>query len=251
LVICCLANGRAFLEGAPGGRVVAGQCAVLLLPSGTDLATRVPGDQQLAYFRLAVDPQSLAQDFGLAGGVEHLHQAVGGFRVFEFDAPMRRLQNDILALRLDRPGAVLRLEAASLQLLVAVLDRVLERPALPLPDDLLLRPREESRLHAARQLLGLRFDKPPTVAELARHVGTNPCKLNRGFKLLFGETVGECAMRLRMEQARRLLVDERLSVSEVSFKVGYQHHSSFTAAFSAHYGASPSAVAAAAHPKVH
>jgi AraC-like DNA-binding protein len=99
-------------------------------------------------------------------------------------------------------------------------------------------------VHAARRLVQLHFDRPPTLPELARRIGTNTNKLTQDFKALYGETIARYALRLRMENARRLLVDEGLPVSEVAYRVGYEHHSSFTGAFVGYWGASPSMIVA-------
>ena len=48
--------------------------------------------------------------------------------------------------------------------------------------------------------------------------------------------------RLRLERAHELLSSSGMQVSQVAHAVGYRHHSTFTAAFSSHFGVSPKSV---------
>lgn len=247
LILCALAAGCIYYDKPVQQRVVGGQCCASMATAGGVLGGYVPGLQHVSAVRIVVDTERLVADFRLPGGAARLRQAIGQLSVFDMDAATRRQVGEIIDLRPDRFGGVMRLEALTLQLVAAVVEQALGQSD---PIDAsetttgTLRPREERQLRVARQILDLHSGKPPTVAELARQVGSNPSKLMRGFKARFGETVAECALRLRMERARRLLVEDRLAVSEVGFRVGYQHHSSFTAAFTDYYGATPSAVAA-------
>jgi AraC-like DNA-binding protein len=99
--------------------------------------------------------------------------------------------------------------------------------------------REIARMHEARDLLLLRLDDPPTLAEVACAVGTNDFSLKRNFKAVFGQPVYGYLLNLRLSQASRLLLDTRLSVKEVATAVGYAHANHFSAAFRRAYGASP------------
>ena len=94
-------------------------------------------------------------------------------------------------------------------------------------------------IEKARDLLVSDLRHMMTIPELDRAVGTNTSKLKRGFKFLYGMTVFECGHRARMTRALELLGNERLSVNEVAFAVGYQHQTSFTASFREYFGFAP------------
>ena len=51
--------------------------------------------------------------------------------------------------------------------------------------------------------------------------------------------VGMSAMKRRMREAQQLLLAATLTVAQVAERVGYEHQSSFAAAFSSHVGMSP------------
>lgn len=94
-------------------------------------------------------------------------------------------------------------------------------------------------IEKARDLMVADLARMPTIPQLARAVGTNTSKLKRGFKFLCGLTIFEYGHRHRMNRALHLLVDERMAVNQVAGCVGYQHQTSFTAAFREHFGFTP------------
>jgi len=99
--------------------------------------------------------------------------------------------------------------------------------------------RDVRQLERARELLIADLSCPPTIAQLARAVGVNTSKLKRGFKYLNGTTIFEYAHQHRMERALHLLCEEHQPVGQVAEAVGYQHQTSFAAAFKAHFGFTP------------
>ena len=92
----------------------------------------------------------------------------------------------------------------------------------------------------ALERLSRQYREPPLFDQLAADLGTNPNKLKRAFKDVFGVTMASYCLERRMREAQQLLLEAKLSVAEVAERVGYGHQSNFTAAFSAHVGMSPS-----------
>lgn len=106
------------------------------------------------------------------------------------------------------------------------------------PDEI-LSSRDLMLMERARLMIDHDLKKTMTIPDLARAVGTNASKLKRAFKFLHGVTVFEYSLRRRMQEALRLLVDERQSVGQVAAAVGYQHQTSFTTSFRDFYGFAP------------
>ena len=79
-----------------------------------------------------------------------------------------------------------------------------------------------------------------TTSTLARRVGMSESKLKRAFKERFGTTVFEYGLECRMRHALELLRADSVSICQVAESVGYQHQTSFTAAFRDHFGFLPS-----------
>ncbi|NDJ18593.1 helix-turn-helix transcriptional regulator [Myxacorys almedinensis] len=104
-----------------------------------------------------------------------------------------------------------------------------------------LRGQDRDRIHAARSILLDNMEHPPSLLALARQVGLNDYKLKQGFREIFGTTVFGYLRSQRMERARQLLAQGKLSVSEVSRIVGYSSPTQFSLAFKRQFGVLPSA----------
>jgi AraC-like DNA-binding protein len=104
-----------------------------------------------------------------------------------------------------------------------------------------LRPRDVALAYAARELMDRQVAPVLPLPTLAHAVGSNRKTLNLIFRRVFGTTVAAYAVERRMHLAQALLLDGRMNIAQVGDRVGYQHQSSFTAAFRAHAGMSPRA----------
>jgi AraC-like DNA-binding protein len=102
-----------------------------------------------------------------------------------------------------------------------------------------LKPDDVDRIHYAREILLQRLDNPPSLIELARQVGLNDCTLKRGFRQVFGQTAFGLLHDYRLEQARQLLEERRLNVTEVARAIGFANRSYFASAFRKKFGVSP------------
>ncbi len=100
--------------------------------------------------------------------------------------------------------------------------------------------RDRQKLQEAHSLLQTRLDNPPSILELAQEVGLNDFKLKKGFKALFDNTVYGVVLDARLEKAKQLLMQGKLSVTQVSLQVGYSNHGHFSAAFKKRFGMTPS-----------
>lgn len=102
-----------------------------------------------------------------------------------------------------------------------------------------LKPDDVDRIHHAKDILTQQSDNPPLLLDLARQVGLNDCTLKRGFREVFGTTAFGYLHDYRLEQARQLLLENRLNVSEVAVQVGFGSCSYLSKVFRKKYGVSP------------
>jgi AraC family transcriptional activator of pyochelin receptor len=102
-----------------------------------------------------------------------------------------------------------------------------------------MEPLETDRIRRARDILCRDLESPPRLSDLAHTVGTNHSRLNRGFREVYGTTVFGYLRRKRLIEARRLIEIEDASVTEAALSVGYNSISSFSKAFSEHFGMRP------------
>lgn len=80
---------------------------------------------------------------------------------------------------------------------------------------------------------------PPLINELAVCAGMSPSKLKRLFKQIFGNSIFSYYQDFRMKEAARLLKEEKLSVSEVGYQMGFTNLSHFSRVFNEHLGMKP------------
>jgi AraC-like DNA-binding protein len=102
-----------------------------------------------------------------------------------------------------------------------------------------LKPDDVDRIHQAKTILLQHLNNPPSLIELARQVGLNDCTLKRGFRQVFGQTAFSLLHDYRLEQARQLLEERRLNVSEIAQTIGFANRSYFAAAFRKKFGVTP------------
>nr|WP_295924166.1 AraC family transcriptional regulator [uncultured Dyadobacter sp.] len=94
-------------------------------------------------------------------------------------------------------------------------------------------------VYAIRNRLQAHPGEPPHISVLAREAGMSEPKLRKLFKQTFGKGVFEYYQSLRMVEAARLLREDRLSVSEVGYRLGFTNLSHFSRVFEQYMGIKP------------
>lgn len=97
------------------------------------------------------------------------------------------------------------------------------------------------RLLQARQFIAANYASTPKMREVAAHVALSEYHFARLFKAAFGETVHQFGLRLRLDEARRLLEVTNTAVTDVAFAIGYRSLSAFNRAFRLRFGQTPTA----------
>ena len=95
------------------------------------------------------------------------------------------------------------------------------------------------RLWRARSLMDSSFDRPLNLEALSREACFSRFHFIRLFKRVFNKTPHQYLTEKRIERAKELLAQSRLSVTDVCLEVGFQSLGSFSALFHKHVGTSP------------
>jgi len=95
------------------------------------------------------------------------------------------------------------------------------------------------RIRRALEFIDHHYAEPLSLPQMAAHVGLSPTHFLRTFKAIMGRTPIEFLIRVRIREAKRLLGDVRLSVSEVGYRVGYNDPHYFARQFRSSDGLSP------------
>ena len=163
--------------------------------------------------------------------------AAGRIASFPLDHRIAGLVGDTIDSRLDGEMRVVQYAGRLAELVAYTLDAMQHKPSLR--GNALHRRRDVELAHTALEQLARDYRKPPLFADLAHQIGTNQNKLKAVFREAFGVTMAEYCLERRMREAQQLLLEATLTIAQVAERVGYEHQSSFTAAFRGHVGMSP------------
>ena len=83
------------------------------------------------------------------------------------------------------------------------------------------------------------YREPLSLEELAKHFHFNPSYLSTFFSKHMKQGFNEYLQKIRIEQAKKLLIDSNISISSISERVGYSDPSYFTKVFRKMEGVSP------------
>ena len=162
---------------------------------------------------------------------------VGRIASFPVDHRVAALVADTLDSQLHGELRTLQIAGRVAELVAYAVDAMIghagQRSAM------LPRRRDLDLAQEARRRLDHDYRRPPPFGALAREVGTSQNKLKAVFKAAFGVTMAEYCLERRIREAQQLLLEAALTIAQVAERVGYEHQSSFTAAFRGHVGMSP------------
>ena len=99
--------------------------------------------------------------------------------------------------------------------------------------------RDVEAVYKVKEKLLERLGDPPVIADLAAVAGMSPSKLKRLFRQIFGNSIFSYYQEFRMKEAARLLKEEKLSVSDVGYRMGFTNLSHFARTFQEHLGMKP------------
>lgn len=99
--------------------------------------------------------------------------------------------------------------------------------------------KEIQAVYRVRDKIVSSLDQPSTIATLKEIAGMNELKLRKVFTQVFGMGIYDYYQRLRMKEAARLLREEKVSVSEAGFQMGFENLGHFTKVFEKHIGKKP------------
>jgi len=128
------------------------------------------------------------------------------------------------------------LEAKVIELLLLQLEQMSEEDLLPQPA---LKKADIEKMFHVKELIEQNLNSNYSLANLAKAAGTNQFTLKKGFKELFGTTVFGYWNDLKMTEAKTLLIEQKLSVGEVSARLGYKNPQHFSTAFKRKFSISP------------
>ncbi len=147
----------------------------------------------------------------------------------EICATIRELQ--------ERLSATDRKSAIEIELLATRLCAAGMRFCVPLPESELPRPIERCR--RAVEFLANHFREEPDAELLASMCGMSRTLFFRLFRAETGMTPGEFRLHRRMQEARKLLLQNKLTIAEIANRLGWENPFFFSRVFKRETGLSP------------
>lgn len=95
------------------------------------------------------------------------------------------------------------------------------------------------RMARAVKKLSESFDKPFRAEEVARELGMSVSGFHAHFKAVTAMSPLQFQKQLRLQEARRLMLNEGLDASEAGYRVGYRDPSFFSREYKRHFGDAP------------
>lgn len=95
------------------------------------------------------------------------------------------------------------------------------------------------RVARAIRLMENHIDRPLPMALVARHVGASTRTLEKIFMATIGETPGAYCLRLRLNAARRLVLDTTEPMADIAARTGFSSAAVFSRAFAKTFGRAP------------
>lgn len=96
------------------------------------------------------------------------------------------------------------------------------------------------RVTRAIDWLNKHYTEPLRIDELARVANLGSSTLHHRFKAVTAMSPLQYQKQLRLQEARRLMINEGLDVSSACYRVGYESPSQFSREYSRHFGSPPS-----------
>jgi AraC-like DNA-binding protein len=222
-------------------RIVYDPLSYLLVPvtvPASGKVTKASPDVPYLSLRLTIDLKELADlVIDLGGRVERSKAQVKAMSVGRMDETLLSAVSRLLQL-LDKPSDI------------AVLYPLLKREILYrllLGDlgsqlrDFMLLDSQGHRISKVIEILRKKFNEPLRVKDLADEVHLSESALFQAFKAVTAMSPLQYQKKLRLNEARRIMLHEGIEAATASYKVGYESPSQFSREYSRLFGAPPKA----------
>lgn len=206
----------------------------------TGQVTTASAEEPYLAVKLAINPQTVA-DLVLELGAQlpqvACPEATCGMYTTRADYPMLDAMTRLVGL-LDSPAEARILAPMILR---EILYRTLMGEMGPSMRKFAASNSQSNRISKAILLLQDRFAEPLRIRDLADEVNMSESSLFHSFKQVTRMSPLQFQKKLRLYEARRLMLSEGLEAATASYRVGYESPSHFSREYSRQFGESPRA----------
>ena len=204
------------------------------LPVDARVVEATPGRPYLAV-RISLDPAVVGELLADGTTAPPPGPPARGLAVTPVDPPLLDAVTRLVAL-LDAPQDVGPLSPLVLR---EITYRVLTGPQGSRLRQIAAAGAPAQRIARAIRWLKDHFAAPLRIESLAKHVRMSPSAFHLHFKGVTAMSPLQYQKRLRLQEARRLMLGEELDAAEAAFRVGYESPSQFSREYRRMFGAPP------------
>lgn len=153
-------------------------------------------------------------------------------------AEMKILLNDIILCQKTDMFKRMYIEARIVELLMLQMEQYEQIAGNVICTN--LKKTDINKMHEVRSIIDSSWKEPCSLIDLAQKVTTNEYNLKKSFKEVFGTTIFGYLNEVKMNEAKRLLLNKEMNVAEVADIIGYKNPNHFSTAFKKHFGYVPS-----------
>ena len=225
-------------EANPTARPLACQPHVRITPSHWESEVTFPKDFNIRQITILLILNYLKEFIGKdQGRLEYLFNVDQTLWIEEFMSPqMAKLVNEISDSHNDPILSEAYYRLKSLELIYLLFENLLNRQDIKHRS---LSNYEIEAVYLVRNALEDSLDKSSAIEGLVKLSGMNELKLRKIFTQVFGMGLNEYHQHRRLQEAARLLREEKRSVSEVGYQLGFSNLSYFGRLFEKHFGLKP------------
>jgi len=214
--------------------------SVLIATSRVNTDAMIPIHSNTSSINIEVDAAYLNSLFDRSGKSPILQSLLQNTRPLVFEQliypSLQKIVDEILTRNVDETFELFFLRIKAEELICRLLMELEKRDEKQLYP---LNSQDIQALYTIRDHILDHPETPPVIDQLAASAHMSPSKLKRLFRQIFGNSIYNYYQEFRMKEAARLLKDEKLSVTDVGYRLGFTNLSHFSRIFNEHIGMKP------------
>lgn len=222
------------------GRQIKDIPSVLIATSNMDAEAIIPIDSHPISINIEIDADYLNSQFQSKDKSPVLQSLLLNTQPLLFEQmiypSLQKIIDEIVAQSTDKTFELFYLRIKAEELVCQLLMELEKRDEKQL---YAINSRDIQAIYKVKEQMLKHLETPPLISELAVCAGMSSSKLKRLFKQIFGNSIFSYYQNFRMKEAARLLKEEKLSVSEVGYQMGFTNLSHFSKVFNEYLGMKP------------
>lgn len=214
--------------------------SVLIATRNVNTGTIMPIHTATATINIEVDAVYLNGLFGTSAKSPVLQSLLQNTQPLLFEQmiypSLQKIVDEIMSEPVDEPFKLFFLRVKAEELVCRLLIELEKRDEKQL---YALNNQDIETIYKIKNLILKQLETAPVIKELAVTAGMSPTKLKRLFRQIFGNSIFSYYQEFRMKEAALLLKNEKLSVSDVGYRLGFTNLSHFSRVFKEHMGMKP------------